>query len=662
MQALISGFVGQALLVEGGVFRSLRVDRSATPTPASSGDVRNFLARATDAYALEDTQVEQVLQALEAAWEGTAIFNLVQILTSKSEAEEARSLAAEELDDSLKDQAAVAFAERSLFSAPWPTEITRPVNCSAQVAAFLDRLGDFQTAIKSVHRAFGLVDLQLMQLDQEVFQDRFLATSIREGIYRLLVLYMSGEASKAEVHLAFDKCHSLKSFKNCREILNAWLKGLGNPERSTESIGTRSIEPKEVEENDTPSRSPRSSKRRGLDRQKEHERVMSSQTQIERQLKEGRIDWAIENTRSLIEEQIEKSGSQYACKTLSSLAASAQELGMHKLQLEWAKEAFSLNPDDPIAATQFAHAMLKNGEINRALKAYDQVIEQFPADVVAKNGRAETLRSLGKYSEALNAYDQVIEQFPADVVSKNGRAETLRSLGKYSEALMAYDQVIEQFPADVVAKTGRAETLRSLGKYSEALNAYDQVIEQFPADVVAKTGRAETLRSLGKYSEALMAYDQVIEQFPADVVAKTGRAETLRSLGKYSEALTAYDQVIEQFPADVVAKTGRAETLRSLGQYSEALKAYDQVIEQFPENTFARTGYVCVLVDLKEYDQALRLIESRLGPSPLLQTQDDWIAFHIRAMIYTCAPVDSGIGSLRKSRSPDCDGRDGSTR
>jgi tetratricopeptide (TPR) repeat protein len=159
-----------------------------------------------------------------------------------------------------------------------------------------------------------------------------------------------------------------------------------------------------------------------------------------------------------------------------------------------------------------------------------------------------------------------------------------------------------------------------------------------------------------------MAYDQVIEQFPADVVAKTGRAETLRSLGKYSEALTAYDQVIEQFPADVVAKTGRAETLRSLGQYSEALKAYDQVIEQFPENTFARTGYVCVLVDLKEYDQALRLIESRLGPSPLLQTQDDWIAFHIRAMIYTCAPVDSGIGSLRKSRSPDCDGRDGSTR
>ena len=498
MQALISGFIGQALLVEGGVFRSLRVDRSATPTPASPGDVRNFLARATDAYALEDTQVEQVLEALEAAWEGTAIFNLVQILTSPFEDDDTRNLAAEELDDSLKDQAAVAFAERSLFSAPWPTEITRPANCSSRVAAFLDRLGNVQTAIKSVDRAFGLVDLELMRLDQEVFRDRFFATSIREGICRILVLYMSGEASRAEVHFAIDKSPSLKSFKNSREILAGWLRGLGNPERSAQSIRPRSSEQREVEENDTPSSYPRQSKRRGLDRQKELERVMSSQTQIESLLKEGKVDWAIENTRALIEEQIRKSGNEFACKTLSSLAASAQELGMHKLQLEWARESLSLSPDDPVAATQVAHAMLKNGAINEALKAYDQVIEQFPDNVVAKSGRAETLRSLGKYSEALTAYDQVIEQFPREVVAKNGRAETLRSLGKYSEALTAYEQVIEQFP----------------------------------------------------------------------------------------------------------------------------------------ENAVARTGYVCVLVDQKEYDRALRQIESRLGPSPIPQTQDDWIDFHIRAMIY----------------------------
>lgn len=498
MQALISGFIGQALLVEGGVFRSLRVDRSATPTPASPGDVRNFLARATDAYALEDTQVEQVLEALEAAWEGTAIFNLVQILTSPFEDDDTRSLAAEELDDSLKDQAAVAFAERSLFSAPWPTEITRPANCSSRVAAFLDRLGNVQTAIKSVDRAFGLVDLQLMRLDQEVFRDRFFATSVREGIFRLLVLYMSGEASRAEVHFAIDKSPSLKSFKNSREILTGWLRELGNPERSAQSIRPRSSEQREVEENDTPSSYPRQSKRRGLDRQKELERVMSSQIQIESLLKEGKVDWAIENTRALIEEQIRKSGNEFACKTLSSLAASAQELGMHKLQLEWARGALSLNPDDPVAATQVAHAMLKNGEINAALTAYDQVIKQFPWDVFARAGRAETLRSLGKYSEALTAYDQVIEQFPENVVAKNGRAETLRSLEEYADALEAYEQVIAQFPGDAVA----------------------------------------------------------------------------------------------------------------------------------------RTGYVCVLVDQKQYDRALRQIESRLGPSPIPQTQDDWINFHIRAMIY----------------------------
>jgi tetratricopeptide (TPR) repeat protein len=336
-----------------------------------------------------------------------------------------------------------------------------------------------------------------MRLDQEVFRDRFFATSIREGIFRLLVLYMSGDTSRAEVHFAFDKSPSLKSFKNSREILNGWLKGVGNPERSARPIGPRSTEQWVIEENDTPSSYPRHSKRIGLDRQNEHERVMSSQTQIESLLKEGKVDWAIENTRALIEQQIRKSGNGFACKTLSSLAASAQELGMHKLQLEWARGALSLNPDDPVAATQVAHAMLKNGGIK----------------------------------------------------------------------------------------------------------------------------------------EALTAYDQVIEQFPWDVVARAGRAETLRSLGKYAEALTAYDQVIEKFPENVVAKNGRAETLRSLGEYADALEAYEQVIAQFPGDAVARTGYVCVLVDQKEYDRALRQIESRLGPSPIPQTQDDWINFHIRAMI-----------------------------
>jgi hypothetical protein len=262
-------------------------------------------------------------------------------------------------------------------------------------------LGNVQTAIKSVDRAFGLVDLQLMRLDQEVFRDRFFATSIREGIYRILVLYMTGEASRAEVHFAIDKSPSLKSFKNSREILTGWLRGLGNPERSAQSIRPRSSEQREVEENDTPSSYPRQSKRRGLDRQKELERVMSSQTQIESLLKEGKVDWAIENTRALIEEQIRKSGNEFACKTLSSLAASAQELGMHKLQLEWARGALSLNPDDPVVATQVAHAMLKNGGINEALVAYDHVIKQFPGDVVARTGYVCVLVDQKEYDRAL---------------------------------------------------------------------------------------------------------------------------------------------------------------------------------------------------------------------------------------------------------------------
>ena len=611
MQALISGITGTALLVDGEHISTLQVDDPDSVIQSTPGEVRQFLSRAHDAYAVENVQVDHVREQLEAAWEATAIFSLTQILLGSGESDTTRALAAEELDESLQDALATELAERRLFSAQLPSNYRQPESGSARVSTFVERLVALQPAVNRVETAYSTISSSRFESDDDNVRDGFLATSIREGLFREIVLCAAGEQNKANVHFKLAASPSLKSFRGHRNIVTDWLSNLDVVEERVDRNWIKDVAPDQVEDTTERSRG-----RQSFNRTQEHERVLAKQDQIEKLLREGKVDWATENAANLVQEQIEKSGPEFACQTLSSLAKRAQEIGLFGLQLTWAKQAHQLNDRDPVAATQVAHALLKNGDPREALVAYDDVIDRHPENVFAKTGRAETLRSLGAHDQALQAYDDVISQHPENVVAKSGRAETLRSLGEYDQALQAYDDVISQHPENVFAKTGRAETLRSLGAHDQALQAYDDVIIQHPENVVAKTGRAETLRSLGAHDQALQAYDDVISQHPENVVAKNGRAETLRSLGAHDQALQAYDDVISQHPENVFAKTGRVETLRSLGAHDQALQAYDDVISQHPENVVAKTGRAETLRSLGEYDQALQAYDEVIDRHP----------------------------------------------
>ena len=577
----------------------------------SPGYVRQFLARAHDAFAIESVQLEEVRDQLDAAWEATAIFNLTQILLSPREPASVQALAADELDESLKNGFATELSERRLFSAQIPDECRKPEGCSPEVATFLERLFSVQVAIKDVSMAFDGVEDSSFEDGEDNVRKQFLATSIREGLFRSMVLVAASINQKAQVHFRLDRSPSLKSIRGHRVIVSEWLTGLKVTEESTDAEWVN-----QLDLDATGTKRARGQRHERLDRAKELEQILAKVDEIENLLRNGKEGWAIENAEALVKEQVKKSGKTFACQSLCNLAARAQSLGLFKVQLRWAKSAVELNSEDPVAKNQLAHALFRNGMVGQARAIYDQVIAQHPDNLFAKTGRAETLRSHGNYDEALKAYEQVIEQHPDDVVAKNSRAETLRSQGNYDEALKAYEQVIEQHPDDVFAKTGRSETLRSQGNYDEALKAYEQVIAQHPDNVVAKSGRAETLRSQGNSDEALKAYEQVIAQHPEDVVAKNSRAETLKSQGKYDEALKAYEQVIAQHPDDVVAKSGRAETLRSLGNYDAALKAYEQVIEQHPDSVVAKSGRAETLRSQGNYDEALKAYEQVIAQHP----------------------------------------------
>ena len=287
------------------------------------------------------------------------------------------------------------------------------------------------------------------------------------------------------------------------------------------------------------------------------------------------------------------------------------------------------HPEDVVAKTGHAETLKALNRLEESLSAYEAIMQEHPENVFAKTGHAETLKALNRLEESLSAYEAIMQEHPENVVAKTGRAETLKALNRLEESLSAYEAIMQEHPEDVVAKNGRAETLKAMNRLGEALDAYETVMEEHPEDVVAKTGRAETLKAMNRLGEALDAYETVMEEHPEDVVAKNGRAETLKALNRLEESLSAYEAIMQERPENVVAKNGHAETLKALNRLEESLSAYEAIMQEHPENVVAKNGLATVLAAMKEFPRALALL-----PEKAPVTEEDWIGYHIRGMIF----------------------------
>ena len=149
-------------------------------------------------------------------------------------------------------------------------------------------------------------------------------------------------------------------------------------------------------------------------------------------------------------------------------------------------------------------------------------------------------------------------------------------------------------------------------------------------DPVIATIGGEILRAKGRFPEALQAYDEAVGLFPGNEVARNGRAEVLKAMGRFPEALQAYNEAARLFPNDAVARNGGAEVLKATGRFPEALLAYQATRAQFPHDEYARCGAASVLVLMNRTDEARALLSPEFPPV----SQDDWIRYHILAMIY----------------------------
>ena len=100
--------------------------------------------------------------------------------------------------------------------------------------------------------------------------------------------------------------------------------------------------------------------------------------------------------------------------------------------------AYSTESFEETTLMERAYDFLNEGEIEYALKLYDEILKVNPTDIHALNYKGLALASLGHYDEAIQWYDKVLAIDPNDSDAKYNKSIALLRLNETNQSFQSH--------------------------------------------------------------------------------------------------------------------------------------------------------------------------------------------------------------------------------
>jgi tetratricopeptide (TPR) repeat protein len=270
----------------------------------------------------------------------------------------------------------------------------------------------------------------------------------------------------------------------------------------------------------------------------------------------------------------------------------------------WYSKALALlNLKNPIGSE-------KNFE--KALEAFDELLEINPQDTVSWQYRGNILRYLDRSEEALEAFEKALTFDPDNIPARYYKGLTLGYLNLPEQALETFTGVLERDPEHAGALYYSGLALNQLGSHVEAVSALSGALKLNPENPGAWYYKGVSLYVLGKSAEALDAFKEALILEPSHAGAWEGKAKAYLSLGRKREALRACEKALELEPSSAGAWETQGKILESIGKKEEALGSFEKSLILEPMNVRNRVEKGKLLGNLERYGEALHEFDSVL--------------------------------------------------
>jgi tetratricopeptide (TPR) repeat protein len=138
-----------------------------------------------------------------------------------------------------------------------------------------------------------------------------------------------------------------------------------------------------------------------------------------------------------------------------------------------------------IAYLNRGNALYENGQIDVAIKDYDQAIKNNPLSAEALSRRGFALEQKGEFDLAAQDSDQAIKLDPQNAKAIANRGYVRSHKKEFDAAIEDFNQAIKLDPNDARTYRLRASAYREKSQYDLAIQDCDQAIKLDPNDAVA---------------------------------------------------------------------------------------------------------------------------------------------------------------------------------
>ncbi len=297
-------------------------------------------------------------------------------------------------------------------------------------------------------------------------------------------------------------------------------------------------------------------------------------------LRSGQVDKAVATLPANIDE-IDNDANLLALAGQAFMIQGDQE----RAQRYFAKAA-ALDPKDPVKRTSLAMSKVAAGQVDAGFSDL-QDIASSDSGIVADMAMINVLARQGKLDEALKAIDQLAKKRVNDPIPSHLRAQVLLKKGDDAGARKAWEKSLEITPDFFPAISALSEMDLRSNQTDAAQKHYEDLLKRKPDSVQALLGlaRVKSIRKASK-EEVGSLLRKAVDAGPNEVLP---RQLLVAHHLRYQEpklALTAAQNAIAALPKS-------AELLDTLGQAQMAAKEFNQAVSTYgkmaalqPRSTF----------------------------------------------------------------------------
>lgn len=270
-----------------------------------------------------------------------------------------------------------------------------------------------------------------------------------------------------------------------------------------------------------------------------------------------------------------------------------------------------------------AFAVARGGDIQSAIRLFDEALSQAPDLVEINEARAELLDMAGRTEEAAAGYARARRLQAAVRHGPPDRPFAMRLRGNFIVQIHNYAVVIRSLSKNALPYLARGNAYLASNQPERAINDYDAALRVKPGIVDAIVLKAEALLQLGRYGEALAVLNTALGTPSADL--RSTKAAIHMALGEVDLGNSELNAQLELLP--VSQSAARGCVAMRLASYELAAAEFERALLQSPADSYWQLYRGTALMRLGQ-KMAIEVVpdENQVWPQLLLAYQ----AGHVR--------------------------------